>query len=111
VAFNEIGCGLDPSGSEELHVSSCNYSNTFRSSTVGGKLFSHLSNYQFRIVLYIITDLMNALPGNSSVNTVQQATIDEALFSISSAPSSGGRAGLCNPFLRNCLVNTLPRNR
>jgi hypothetical protein len=34
---------------------------------------------------YIVTDLMNALPGNSSVNTVQQATIDEAVFSMSSA--------------------------
>jgi hypothetical protein len=26
-------------------------------------------------------DLINALPGNSYVNTVQQATIDEAVFS------------------------------
>jgi hypothetical protein len=34
----------------------------------------------------IVTDLINALPGNSSVNTVQHATIDEAVFSMSSAP-------------------------
>jgi hypothetical protein len=30
--------------------------------------------------MYIVTDLMNALPGNSSVNTVQHATIEEAVF-------------------------------
>jgi hypothetical protein len=30
----------------------------------------------------ILIDLINALPGNSSVNMVQQATIDEALFSM-----------------------------
>jgi hypothetical protein len=29
----------------------------------------------------VVTDLINALPGNSSVNTVQQATI-EAVFSV-----------------------------
>jgi hypothetical protein len=32
------------------------------------------------------TDLINAVPGNSSVNTVQHATIDEAVVSMSSAP-------------------------
>jgi hypothetical protein len=32
--------------------------------------------------IYIVTDLVNALPSNSSVNTVQQATINEALFSV-----------------------------
>jgi hypothetical protein len=31
---------------------------------------------------YIVMDLINALPGNSSVNTVQQQTIDEAVFSM-----------------------------
>jgi hypothetical protein len=34
----------------------------------------------------ILTDLINALPGNGSVNTVQHAKIDEAVFSMSSAP-------------------------
>jgi hypothetical protein len=29
-----------------------------------------------------MTDLINALPGNSSVNTVQHATIEEAVFSV-----------------------------
>jgi hypothetical protein len=27
-------------------------------------------------------DLINALPGNSSVNTVQHATVQEAVFSV-----------------------------
>jgi hypothetical protein len=30
----------------------------------------------------IVTDLMNELPGNSSVNTVQHAAIEEAVFSV-----------------------------
>jgi hypothetical protein len=30
----------------------------------------------------ILTYLINALPGNSSVNVVQQAIIDEAVFSV-----------------------------
>jgi hypothetical protein len=33
--------------------------------------------------LHIVTDLNNVLPGNSSVNTVQHATIEEAVFSVS----------------------------
>jgi hypothetical protein len=33
-----------------------------------------------------VTDLINALPGNSSVNMVHHTTIDEAVFSMSSAP-------------------------
>jgi hypothetical protein len=54
----------------------------------------------------MVTDLINALPDNSSVNTVQHATIDDVVFSLSSAPSSGGTTGLCNPFLSNGSVNT-----
>jgi hypothetical protein len=38
------------------------------------------------IVSLYVTDLFNALSGNGSLNTVQHATIDEAVFSISSAP-------------------------
>jgi hypothetical protein len=30
---------------------------------------------------YTVTDFINALPGNSSVNKVQHATIEEAVFS------------------------------
>jgi hypothetical protein len=33
----------------------------------------------------IVTELINTLPGNSSVNTTQQATIDETVFTVSSA--------------------------
>jgi hypothetical protein len=58
-----------------------------------------------------VTDLINTLPDNSSVHTVQLAAMDEAVFSMSSAPSSGGTTGLCNPFLSNGLVNTLPCRR
>jgi hypothetical protein len=32
--------------------------------------------------LYIVTDLISALPGNSSVNTVQHPTIEEVVFSV-----------------------------
>jgi ABC-type multidrug transport system permease subunit len=52
-----------------------------------------------------LTDLINALSGNSYINTVQQATIYEAVFSMPSAP------GLCNQFLSNSSGNTLPRKR
>jgi hypothetical protein len=33
-----------------------------------------------------VTDLINALPGKNSVNTVQHATVNEAVFPVSSAP-------------------------
>jgi hypothetical protein len=33
------------------------------------------------VINNIITDFINALPGNSSVNTVQHATVDEAVVS------------------------------
>jgi hypothetical protein len=33
-------------------------------------------------VKYNVTDLINELPGNSSVNTVQHATIEEAVLSL-----------------------------
>jgi hypothetical protein len=36
--------------------------------------------------MHIVTDLINTLPGNGSVKAVQHATIDEAVFSMSSAP-------------------------
>jgi hypothetical protein len=39
------------------------------------------------LIYHILTDFINALPGNSSVNTVQHATI-KRLFSTSSAPRS-----------------------
>jgi hypothetical protein len=36
----------------------------------------------YKDTIYNVTDLINALPGNSSVNTVQHATIEEAVFSV-----------------------------
>jgi hypothetical protein len=35
--------------------------------------------------IHIVTNLINALPGNCSVNMVQHATIEEAVFSIEPA--------------------------
>jgi hypothetical protein len=58
-----------------------------------------------KINLNIVTDLI-VLPGNGSINTVQHATIDDTMFSMSSEPSSGGTTGLCNPFLSKGSVNT-----
>jgi hypothetical protein len=38
----------------------------------------------------LVMDLINALPGNISVNTVQRATIEEAVFyAVSATPSAG----------------------
>jgi hypothetical protein len=34
------------------------------------------------LYICILTELINALPGNSSVNTVQHVTIEEAVFSV-----------------------------
>jgi hypothetical protein len=38
----------------------------------------------------IVTDFINALPGNSSVNTVQHVTVEEAVFSVSAVMSRSG---------------------
>jgi hypothetical protein len=58
--------------------------------------------------VHIKSDLINSLPGNNSVNPVQHATMDKTVFSMLSAP---GTKGLCNPFLSNGSVNTLPSRR
>jgi hypothetical protein len=34
--------------------------------------------------MHIVMDLINVLPGNGSVNVVQHATIEEAVFSVDS---------------------------
>jgi hypothetical protein len=39
------------------------------------------------------------MPGNSSVNTVQHETIDEAVFSMLSAPSNSRNRVLCDQLL------------
>jgi hypothetical protein len=48
-------------------------------------------------------DLINKLSGNSSVNMVQHAAIDEAVLSMSSALSSGGTNGVMQPASRQQL--------
>jgi hypothetical protein len=40
--------------------------------------------------LCIVTNFIDALPGNSSVNTVQQATIEDAVFSVFAVTSRSG---------------------
>jgi hypothetical protein len=37
--------------------------------------------------IHIVTGLINALPGNSPVNTGQHATIEEVVFSVSAVMS------------------------
>jgi hypothetical protein len=42
------------------------------------------------ILIYTVTDLINELPGNTSVNMVQHATLDEAVsYVIRATPSAG----------------------
>jgi hypothetical protein len=36
----------------------------------------------YEVINDILTDLFNALPGNSTVNTAKRATIEEAVFSV-----------------------------
>jgi hypothetical protein len=49
-------------------------------------------------IFNIVTDVINALPGNSSASKVQHAAIDYAVFSMSSALSSGGTTGYATRF-------------
>jgi hypothetical protein len=50
--------------------------------TGGGKQLEYIpaKNINAIQLLHIVTDLIDALPGNSSVNTVQHATIDGGSF-------------------------------
>jgi hypothetical protein len=71
----------------QIHIEQQNFQSLCSTTTI---------SFQF----YIVTDMINTLPGNSSVNTIQHATIDEAMFTMLSALSSSGTMGLCNPLLR-----------
>jgi hypothetical protein len=53
-----------------------------------------------------VTDLIIALPGNSYVNTVQHATIDVAVFSMSSALSNSRNGVLCDQLIGYATVLT-----
>jgi hypothetical protein len=55
----------------------------FKGSGIFPIIRKHLTN--------IVTDLINALPGNSSVNTVQHATVEEPVFSVSAVTSHNSR--------------------
>jgi hypothetical protein len=41
-----------------------------------------MNSLKLFVQIYIVTDLINVLPGNSSVNTVQHATVDEAVLYV-----------------------------
>jgi hypothetical protein len=47
-----------------------------------------------------VIDLINALPRNSYGTTVQRATIEEVVFSMSSAPNNSRNGALCDQFAR-----------
>jgi hypothetical protein len=51
--------------------------------------------------------LINAFPGNSYVNTVQHATIDEAVFPMSSAPSNSKNRVLCDQLQGYATILTI----
>jgi hypothetical protein len=46
-----------------------------------------------------VTHLINVLPGSSSVNMVHYATLEEAVFSMSSASSNSRHRVLCDQLL------------
>jgi hypothetical protein len=54
--------------------------------------------------LHTVTDLINALPDSSSVNTVHYATIEEAVFSMSPAPSNSRNRVFCDQILGYATV-------
>jgi hypothetical protein len=60
-----------------------------------GTLHNHCSE-NLRRNKNTVTDLINALPGSSSVNTVQHATIDEAVFFYVVHAMSGAGNGPMN---------------
>jgi hypothetical protein len=52
-------------------------------SIFGDEAFRVMNQFSYtRILQAIVMDLINALPGNSSVNMVQYATIEEAVFRV-----------------------------
>lgn len=65
------------------------------------KFFKYIIKLKSNFGVSILTDLIDELPGNRSVITVQHTATDEVVFPMSSEPSSGGITGLCNPFLSN----------
>jgi hypothetical protein len=56
----------------------------------------------FRVALKT-AGLCSPLPGNASVNTVQRALIEKAVFSVSSVPGSSGNSGVMQPIIKQRL--------
>jgi hypothetical protein len=65
------------------NINSCHHIK--KNQRIGSILFRRVLvevNFLLNFCVEIVTDLINTLPGNSSVNTVQQATIEEAVVSV-----------------------------
>jgi hypothetical protein len=59
------------------------------------------------IIKYIVTVFINALPGNSSVNTAQSRTKEEAVFYVSTVTSRSGGWWSCDMCFLWCM--SVPR--
>jgi hypothetical protein len=72
---------------------------------------SNLYNILLHVHPLLGNVLVNKFPRRQLVNSLLlgYATIDEAVFSIRSAPNNSRIMELCNPFLSNGWVNTFPR--
>jgi hypothetical protein len=60
---------------------------------------------------YNVTDLINALPVKSSVNTVQHATIEEAVFSVDPTEAPIDWLGSDHVICVYCRSMSVPRLR
>jgi hypothetical protein len=54
----------------------------FRGNILSPSSGSYIQRRRSRYSIIIVTDLINAFPGNSSVNAVQHATIEDAVLSV-----------------------------
>jgi hypothetical protein len=59
--------------------------------------------YTLHSLYNIVTDLINALPDNSSINMAQHATIEEAVFSVSAVTSHSGGWWSCDTCFLWCV--------
>jgi hypothetical protein len=80
------------------------------------RVMSQAQEFSFLIVFglpffRIVTDLTNALPGNSSLNTVQHAIIHEAVFYVVRAEQRWNNGVMQPVSLSKGSVNTLPRRQ
>jgi hypothetical protein len=95
------GSGWDVCEMWIISVRNTNDNNTIKKQVKA----SHI-NFIVCILLWIniVTDVINAFPCNSSVNTVQHATRDEVVFSMSSASSNSRNGILCDQLLSHATV-------